>query len=152
MTFAEKGKTTLLASHPRRADGADEAQLALPGTLEPEPGEEWWRALPDRSGAYDYLVLVMGPDDPERSPRAKGSDKSPHLTVAKTPATTWADRIEQHMSDGERRTFNRITIELIDKSASVVGGTPVESGLWLLVERGALEYTPTIPVYFRRVA
>lgn len=123
------------------------AQLSIP-TLDTRA---WWRGVPDRSGAYDYLVLVMAPEDPERSPRAKGSDKAPHLTVAKTTAEAWADRIETHMADGVERTFNRITIELLDKTASVVGGTTVEAGLWLLVERGVLEYTPTIPVYFRKV-
>lgn len=117
---------------------------------------KWWHQLPDRSGAHAYTVLIRGSDDPERAPRPKGrgrvatQDVTPHLTIAKTTATVWASRIAAHMNDGILRTFNRIAVELTGKTADVVFKTTFEDGLWLLVERGLLEYTPEAPVLFRK--
>lgn len=117
---------------------------------------EWWHELPDRRGAYDYVILIRSPDDPERAPRPKGrgrvatQDYAPHLTIAKTSPAVWASTIAAHMKDGIPRTFNRIAVELVGKTADVVGGTTFEDGLWLLVERGLLEYTPDAPVLFRK--
>lgn len=60
--------------------------------------------------------------------------------------------VASHLSDGVSRTFSRIAVELVDKTADVVCDTPVEAGLWLLVEQERIEYTPAAPVFFRRVA
>ena len=127
-------------------------QLALSLAVAPAPASTWWRGLPDLSGAAQYVVLIRSEADPERSPRAKGSDKAPHITIGKVPAKTWAGRIATLLADGEPRTFNRIAVELVDKTADVVTDTTFEAGLWKLVERGTVEYTPTAPVLFRLVA
>ena len=143
------------ATSAARCEGPEVTQLAL--NLEPEPGElavvEWWRGLPDRSGMFDYVVLIRDQHDPERKKRGReAGDVKPHLTLRKTTAVDWAERIASHLSDGVPRTFNRIAVELVDKTADVVCDTPVEAGLWLLVEQERIEYTPAAPVFFRRVA
>jgi len=113
----------------------------------------WLRAVPDRSGAYDYLVLVRDSlRDPQRRLRgSEAGDVAPHRALKKTRPEEWAEKIVALLEDGKPRTFNAIAVELLDKTADVVGGTPVEKGLWLLVERGVLEYTPKAPIYFRRI-
>jgi len=113
---------------------------------------EWWRGLPSQEGLHQYVVLIRDWRDPQR--RLRGSeqgDVAPHLTLRKTPAATWAEQIAKHMEDGVPRTFNRIAVELLDKTADVVSTTPFLDGLWLLVEKQVLEYTPRAPVYFRKV-
>lgn len=114
---------------------------------------EWWRGVPNQSGTRQYIVLIRDRKDPERKLRGKEQgDVAPHLTMRRTPAEEWAKMIAKHMADGVPRTFNRIAVELLDKTADVVCTTPFLDALWLLVERLELEYTPVAPVYFRRVA
>lgn len=115
-----------------------------------------WQTGPvDRSGASVYAHLVRAKDDPERSPRAAmgtdGSDpKSTWLRrLKKDPARVWADRIAAHLADGVPRTFNRIAVELLDKTADTVFDSPFDHGLWLLVGEGRLAYTDETPVLFR---
>ena len=112
------------------------------------------RELPDRSGMYDYVVLIRAPGDPERKPRPKKGqprqEAAPHLRIKKTNAESWAKQIATHMNDGRERTFNRIAVEMLDKTADVVGGTTFEDALWLLVKQGVLEYTWEAPILFRK--
>lgn len=110
----------------------------------------------DRSGINIYVHLIRGSEDPERTPRREAGD---HLRdtlslwrrrLMKDSAETWAERILAYLSADELpRTFNRIAVEMIDKTADIVHGSPFEDGLWLLVERKQVEHTIAAPVYFR---
>jgi hypothetical protein len=113
--------------------------------------EEWTCHPVDRSGSAAYLHLVRGRDDPERSPRPAGGyvDRSPHLKLRKTDAADWRAQIVAQLTDGVPRTFNRIGVELLDKTADVLFGSPVEDALWSLVADGLLEHTLKAPVLFR---
>ena len=111
--------------------------------------------VPDLSGMNAYIAIIRGPDDPKRSPgpaegAARRKDSAPHLTLKKTSAEAWAKQIAGHMNDGVPRTLNRIGVEMIDKDSSIVFKSPFEDAVWLLVERGVLEYTNEAPVYFRK--
>lgn len=157
---------TKATERPRKVSRAPPPEVVVPlpgaftarGKRRPQAREtrEWWQRLPDRSGAYDYVVLIRAPDDPERAPRPKGrgrvatQDVAPHLTIRRTPASTWASKIAAHMNDGTPRTFNRIAMELTGKTADVVATTTFHDAIWLLVEQGVLEYTPDAPVLFRK--
>lgn len=112
--------------------------------------EEWWTKLPDRTGMNAYTVMVRGGNDPERRKSGiESGDIAPHHTIKKTKPEEWAPRILKLLSDGQPRTLNRIGVELIDKTADITAFTTFGAGLWLLVERGNVEYTPKAPVYFR---
>jgi hypothetical protein len=91
-------------------------------------------------------------DDPERSPRPVGgrADRAPHLTLAKTRAADWRVAILRHLSDGKARTLNRIGVELLDKTADILFGSPVDEALWSLVADGLVEHTLVAPIRFCR--
>lgn len=111
------------------------------------------RQLPDRSGAFAYVIVIRHPKDPERSPRPKHGrqNRAPHLTIAKTSAKVWAKKILELLADGKPRTFNAIGVTLIDKTADIILGSNVELGLWSCVADGLVEYTMQAPVQFRIV-
>ena len=112
----------------------------------------WLTRLPYRAGLHFYIDLIRAKDDPKRQLRGKeAGDVAPHLTLKKTSREDWAGFILEHLSDYVPRTLNRIAIEMVDKEANVVMGTPFHEGLWLLVERGQVEYTQRAPVRFRKV-
>lgn len=133
-------------------------QLALAG-LEPpaQPNattapREFVRGVPvDRSGMSQYLHIIRGADDPERSPRPlRGrEDRAPHRTLADTPIATCETQILGVLSDGQARTFNRIGVELLDHTADTLMGSPYDEALWTLVDRGELEHTLDAPIFFR---
>lgn len=111
-----------------------------------------WTCGPvDRSGVAAYLHLIRARNDRERSPRPQGgyADRSPHRTLAKTCATEWRDVILAHMHDGVARTFNRLGVELLDKTADVLFQSPVDDALWSLVSDGLIEHTLAAPILFR---
>jgi hypothetical protein len=104
---------------------------------------------PDTSGAYAYVIMIMASEDPKRSPRKKGSDKTPHQTLRKDDPESWRAGFMRILGDGKPRTFNALCIMLADLNASICGGEMPEEVLWQLVEAGAVEYTMHAPVMFR---
>lgn len=109
--------------------------------------------LPDRSDMFAYVVLIRAPGDPERTPRelAKRDGTAEWRRVLmKRPVAEIETAISLHMADGSARTMNRISVEMIDKTADVVHDTPFEWALWGLVSKGQLEFTMQAPVLFRK--
>ena len=115
------------------------------------PGEWSTGKLVDRSGTFAYIVLVRAPEDPSRSPRGKGRKDRVgwQHDLKKTTIKEWKEIIFQHLSDGVARTFNRIGVELLDKTADTLLGLNPEEALWKLVEEGKLAHTLRAPIYFR---
>lgn len=120
------------------------------------PAEHWHyvRGLPDRSGAAIYVHIIRAPGDPdERMARgAKARARTPgsendRKKKSGTPEE-WCARIVEHLRDGEPRTFNRITVELIGATADALLHSPIDRGLWLAVERELIAYTLAAPVFF----
>lgn len=97
---------------------------------------------------YKYLIMIRGPNDPERRP-GRQDDVFPHHTLAKMKFEDIRDRILSHLMDGEPRTLNRIGVELWDKTSDITGMTQVEEALWVLVEDYKLEHTMSTPILFR---
>ena len=117
-----------------------------------------WRTGPlEREGMETYLHMVRATDDPERSPRAKmgtkGSDPTREYAkrLRKDTPRHWAERIAEHIADGKARTYNRICVEMLDKTADVLHDTPFDDAIWLLVEEKRVEHTCEIPILFRLV-
>ncbi|MCC6807066.1 MAG: hypothetical protein IT381_06560 [Deltaproteobacteria bacterium] len=111
---------------------------------------EWQTgALPDRTGASAYVVLIRAPDDPQRAPRERGSDKAPHLTLRKQSLATWRDRIAALLDDGKERTFNAICVELCGLTADICFDEKPEHALWSLVGASRVAYSVTAPIKFR---
>jgi PAS domain-containing protein len=130
------------------------AQLAL-DFAEPATPEPTWVTgqLPDLSGVAQYVIMIRAPGDPDRLPRElmkKDTLATWRRTLMKQPVEGIAEALRQHLDDGEPRTMNRAAVEMIDKTADLVGGTPFEDALWHLVERGELEFTMAAPVLFRK--
>lgn len=109
----------------------------------------------ERKGIAAYLHLVRADDDPERAPRPKTGtrahktrDRQPHITFDKQSPEHWAAVILKYLQDGKPRTFNRIGVELWDKTADVLSDN-VNAGLWQLVADRKIEHTLEVPVLFR---
>lgn len=99
-----------------------------------------------------FIDMVRSKHDPPRRQRGReAGDIAPHLTLKKTTREEWATHILAHLGDYTTRTLNRIAVEMVDKTADVVSGSPFHEGLWLLVERGQVEYTMRAPVLFRKI-
>lgn len=139
----------------------DAASAAEEDALDDEPSEERWVTgdVVDRSGLASYLHLVRAPDDPERSSREARQAKHGKAGAAlqwrdlkKASPDSWRARILEHLADGVPRTFNRITVELVDQTADVATTGPADPAIWSLVTDGLVEHTLTTPVYFRLVA
>jgi hypothetical protein len=98
-----------------------------------------------------YVHVIRHPDDPERSPRPRGGreDRAPHRTLAVVAADEFKPQILALLSDGVPRSFNRIGVELLDQTADMLLGSPVDRALWALVDAGDLELTLEAPVLFR---
>lgn len=112
--------------------------------------DEWTSGPVDRSGMAKYVHLIRAEDDPERAPR-DGSDRVAawRRKLMKQPVEELTAEIGKHLADGAPRTFNRIAVEMLDKTADTVFETPFDDALWLLVARGAVEHTLLAPVRFR---
>jgi len=119
--------------------------------LQLEPGEWVTGKLVDRSGTSNYIVLIRAPGDPDRTPRgARNRDRVGwQHDLGKTTVKEWKEIILQHLSDGVARTFNRIGVELLDKTADTLLGLNPERALWSLVEDGRVAHTLRAPIYFR---
>jgi hypothetical protein len=130
-------------------------QLSLFAHASPVPPDAVWvhATLFERTERAPYVHLVRHPSDPERSPRPPGgvADKQPHQTLAKTSFRDWVHPIRTLLSDDLPRTFNRIAVELLDKTADIVFQSPFDEALWWLVDQGELEHTLEAPVFFRRI-
>jgi hypothetical protein len=114
----------------------------------PSPETRWHtRAEVEIRAGQGYDHIVRGLDDPERGgaelPEGRGWDKSygfkGRYKLGRTDPEEWAARIAALLADGRPRTFNHIAVELLDKTADVVIGSPVDEGLRLAFDRGLLE-------------
>ncbi len=124
-------------------------QLSL---LQPQAPTEvdsgWFSGIPDRDGIGSYVHLIRGSGDPDRAERgALGS--TDWRNVNDLGVGQWARRIEQHLSDGQPRTFNRLAVELTGLTADVVFEENFDHGLWHAVEQGKVVWTAEAPVLFR---
>jgi hypothetical protein len=114
--------------------------------------ETWLSGRIDRRDRDVFVHLIRSTSDPRRKKWSIGErdGKAEWLRqLNKTPAETWAVRILAHLADGRARTFNRIGVEMIDKTADVLFDTAFDHALWLLLERGELEATQRAPILFR---
>lgn len=107
----------------------------------------------DRAGAARYVHLIRAPSDPARSPRpgfASGRDQNDEWrAIAKLPISRVKRAILHLLKDAVPRTFNRICVELWDKTADVLFETAPDAALWELVSEGELEHTLRAPILFR---
>lgn len=111
----------------------------------------WARGPIDRSGMRAYTHLIRSPRDPERAEwRNTDNAAAWRRRLNKRSPEELAVEIHRHMADGVPRTFNRIAVEMIDKTADVVFGTSFDDALWQLVDRGDLQLTLLAPIRFRR--
>ena len=103
-----------------------------------------------REGMADYLHLVRAKGDPERSPE-RGTDNMAtwRRKLLKQSAIGWSEDLVRYLTGQQPMTFNRMCVELIDKTADVCHGTPIEEALWMLVEQGHVEHTIELPILFR---
>jgi len=110
----------------------------------------WCRQHVDRPGDEVYLHLIRHPEDPSRSPRPAGGqvDRMPHRTLDKRDPEAVRSDIVRHLSDGEPRTFNRLTVELWDITADIAFDTVADEALWSLVGE-YIEHTVKVPILFR---
>lgn len=119
--------------------------------------EEWTSEPVDRSGMAKYIVICRAPGDPERRDRALSlGGKTDAFTkiselkaLRKASVEEWRERIVAHLQDGTPRTFNRIGVELCDRTADMLLGSNAEKALWSTVEAGLVEHTMESPVLFR---
>ncbi len=132
-----------------------QAAFAFAAELTPAPvaPAEWVTGQrPDISGVHVYVVLIRAPGDPERTPRElaqRDGTAEWRRELAKKPVPDIEEAIALHMADGAERTMNRITVEMLDKTADVVPDS-FQEALWGLVSKSALEFTLTAPVLFRK--
>ncbi len=122
---------------------------------EPPPIE--WVTGPTvrRDGLAHYLHLVRSPDDPERVdirtlPEAlRDRVAAWRRSLAKATPESFEEPILALLADGVPRTFNRIAVELLDKTADVLLDTPPDRALWSLVFASKVEHSIAVPVLFR---
>lgn len=111
--------------------------------------------LPERDGMFAYVVLIRATGDPERTPRElskRDGTAEWRRVLMKRPVEEIEAAITLHMQDGIARTMNRLSVEMIDKTADIVHDTPFEWALWSLVSKSAVEFTMAAPVMFRKTA
>ena len=98
-----------------------------------------------------YTICIRGRDDPERRQRGRESgDIAPHHTIEKGDVETFEEAILLLMLDEKERTFNAISVEILDKTADITSGSKFEEAIWNLTLRGELEFTMKAPILFRR--
>ena len=49
-------------------------------------------------------------------------------------------------------TFNALSVRLIDKTADITGGTPLEEAVWKLVLERQVAFTLEAPILFKRIS
>jgi hypothetical protein len=120
---------------------------------EPAPADFVRGVTVDRAGIGRYIHVIRAADDPWRSPRPKGgrANRFPHRTLAEIPIDRCAEMIVALFADGKPRTFNAISVELLDHTADMTLGSPLDRALWRLVAESRLEHTLTAPIRFRPV-
>lgn len=128
-------------------------QLSLFSESQPE----WVTgASVDREGLAAFTILIRSPDDPERGdirkmPEHLRDRKAEWLRkMKKMPVDVAAEMIFDLLGDGYPRTFNRISVELWDKTADVLFEQPPFHAIWKLVADKRIEHTMRSPVLFRR--
>jgi hypothetical protein len=103
----------------------------------------------DRGGLAAFTHLVRAPDDPEETvKRGRGGDAHGWRKLDFTTIPEWMELIKEHMKDGERRTFNRMMVEICGRTADVCFDKNPDKALWELVAKGYLHHTMQIPIYF----
>jgi hypothetical protein len=111
--------------------------------------------LVDRRGMARFTHIIRAPDDPERSdirklPEALRDREATWRRRLKTSSVKdWKSAIWTLLSDGQPRTFNRIGVELVDKTADLLIDLPPDRALWALVAEGRVEHTMGAPILFR---
>ena len=112
----------------------------------------------DPRPAAPYAHIIRGADDPDRIDRARslggttrGDAKVASLAqLRKRGVAELGAEILQLLDDGRVRTFNRIAVELWDKTADLVFHEAPDHALWALVSSGDIEHTISAPILFRR--
>lgn len=115
----------------------------------------------NREKMEPFIIVARDPENDPVSSReqrrnrgeaqAARGDLTPGKRIRKTPLLEWKKQIFDLMADGTARTFNRISIELVDLAADTTWGSNMEWALWELVSEGLIEHTGKIPLYFRKV-
>ena len=144
----------------RRKPALKQQSLSFELIDPPATGEipEWVTgSVVDRTGRYAYLHLIRGMGDPERGDirklptelRDRGAEWLRKLL--KSSAESWQEPILLLLADNVPRTFNRIGVELLDKTADVLFESPPDEALWMLVAERRVEHTISTPTLFRVV-
>ena len=129
-------------------------QLFASTPTEPPQDATWATgAVVAREGLDSFLHLVRSPSDPTRLSREgrKGRECAWKHDLRKSSKGRWLAGMQELLSDGQPRTFNRIVLELssYEYAADVAFGTVADDALWELVGAEALEHTLATPVLFR---
>ena len=117
--------------------------------------DEWFTGCrPELSDPTDkYIIMIRGPDDPERSSRKerqkRGERHDWYRSLNKKPVGEWKLLLLANLADGIPKTFNRICVEIMDKTADMVAGYNPEEALWNLCGDGKVEFTGHAPTLFR---
>jgi hypothetical protein len=125
-------------------------QLALFSLIEePKTWVTGWR--PRTCGPAQYTIMIRSPEDPERSPRPPGGrpDRAPHRALEKTTPSRWTTPVLSTLQDHGPSTFNALSVILLDKTADITGGTPLEEALWQLACDRRIAFTLEAPVLFK---
>lgn len=116
-------------------------------------GKKWHAQVPDLSGAAKYVVIVRGPNDPERKRKRDPKTSTAWKQLVKGGHVgVWTKRIVELMQDGKPRTFNHMMVELADVTADIAMGNPPEKGLWDAVRQGHLVMTYESPILFKKAS
>jgi hypothetical protein len=128
-----------------------------PKAMEQLPLPEWTTGGGvDRADAACYIHLIRRPDDPERGDIRKLPEALRDRSAAwrrafqKAAPETYEPVIESLLGDHVARTFNRICVELFDKTADVMFDLAPDHALWNLVRARRVEHTMHAPILFRR--
>jgi CRISPR/Cas system-associated exonuclease Cas4 (RecB family) len=82
--------------------------------------------------------MLMLPGDPERSPRdadrRKNGTHDAYLLKNKSKPEDFKDTIYDLLVDDKIRSFNEISVHILDKNACISCGSPFEEALWQLVD------------------
>lgn len=129
-------------------------QLFASTPTEPPQDATWVTgAVVAREGVDSFLHLVRSPSDPTRLSREerKGRECAWKNDLRKSSKGRWLAGMQELLSDGQPRTFNRIVLELssYEYTADVAFDTVADDALWDLVGAQVVEHTLATPVLFR---